>query len=366
MKEKLKIKHPLVETYIAGIVTFITILMWLFVQNFFLFVLAFFYLLMVSFAHWYVRKVSQIYCEITQQHERLFIDETGHCRVRIINPTKLPIFEVAFRFRSDEHMKWTLLQGELEQSIYSYRIPLQLKKQETLEIDLHVSAQQRGLHNWQEAEIILSDPFRLITIHIPISKRQMPCFRIYPRIAKVNIPETNSWKHGFRTAAVSPLYDETKIIGVKAYEQESFRSIHWGATAKTGVLSAKKYEYTQGDRYAVYLNVLGSTGYTLRPDIEYLIEVTAGVCRQLLAQDCSFELWVNSMCENGIVHITSGKYRKQLHKTLQLLSSLTDRDVPLSSSYFYQTGFRLKEVGAIPIIIGNPPEKHGGWLQVVK
>ena len=104
----------------------------------------------------------------------------------------------------------------------------------------------------------------------------------------------------------SPLYDETKVMGVKSYENEDFRSIHWSATAKTGTIIAKKYERTQCDKYAIYLNLQNKSGVSLRNDIEELIELTAGICKQLLMQNCSFEVWINSVKDNGLLHIKMG------------------------------------------------------------
>ncbi len=145
-----------------------------------------------------------------------------------------------------------------------------------LVVDLYAQAKQRGKRQWDQMEIVLSDPFRLIALHLTYKHEQAPIFHVYPRIAKVNIPETKRWQQGYRAATISPLYNETKIIGVKPYEGEAFRAIHWGATARTGTLSAKKYEPSQGDRYAVYLNLVGRNPYTWRSDTEWLIEVIIG------------------------------------------------------------------------------------------
>ena len=156
----------------------------------------------------------------------------------------------------------------------------------------------------------------------------------------------------------SPLYDETKVMGVKSYENEDFRSIHWGATAKTGTITAKKYERTQSDKYAIYLNLQNKSGVSLRNDIEELIELTAGICKQLLMQDCSFELWINSVKDNGLLHVKNGDNRKHLQNVLKVLASISDQDTPVSSSYFYTAGFRRKELDAVPLILGTSPRKY--------
>ena len=128
-------------------------------------------------------------------------------------------------------------------------------------------------------------------------------------------------------------------MGVKSYENEDFRSIHWSATAKTGTIIAKKYERTQSDKYAIYLNLQNKSGISLRNDTEELIELTAGICKQLLMQNCSFEVWINSVKDNGLLHIKNGHNRKHLQNVLKVLASISDQDTPVSSTYFTQRAF---------------------------
>ncbi len=53
-------------------------------------------------------------------------------------------------------------------------------------------------------------------------------------------------------------------------------------TAKTGTIIAEKYERTQCDKYADLSNLQNKSGVSLRNDIEEPIELTAGICKQLL------------------------------------------------------------------------------------
>ena len=158
---------------------------------------------------------------------------------------KMPIPFLNFCFRSQRGIDWHIKENWVKHGNL-YSIPLSLSKNEEIVIDLYAQAKQRGKWKWDHIEIVMSDPFRLVTLHYTYKYKQVPLFHVYPRIAKVTIPETKRWQQGYRTATVSPLYNETKIIGVKPYEGEAFRSIHWGATARTGVLSAKNTNLRKG------------------------------------------------------------------------------------------------------------------------
>ncbi len=50
--------------------------------------------------------------------------------------------------------------------------------------------------------------------------------------------------------------DETSIIGVKRYERESFRSIHWKASAKMQELQAKQYEPVKNYSWTICLSLV--------------------------------------------------------------------------------------------------------------
>lgn len=84
------------------------------------------------------------------------------------------------------------------------------------------------------------------------------------------------------------------------------------------------------------------SGVSLRNDIEELIELTAGICKQLLMQNCSFELWINSVKDNGLLHVKNGDNRKHLQNVLKILASISDQDTPVSSSYFTQQAFVVR------------------------
>lgn len=102
----------------------------------------------------------------------------------------------------------------------------------------------------------------------------------------------------------------------------------------------------------------------MRNDTEELIELTAGVCKQLLMQNCSFEVWINSVKDNGLLHIKNGDNRKHLQNVLKVLASISDRGYTCIFFLFYTAGFRRKELDAVPLILGtsqgNTPERING------
>ncbi|CAM3837441.1 MULTISPECIES: DUF58 domain-containing protein [Bacillus cereus group] len=350
---------PLAEPLMIGVVSVAALVLCIFSSNLLILSIVFLYIFLILFVHVYVRKISHVHWEYIQGSPNTFIGEKNICSIKISNNTILPIFNIVFRFKCDNRLSWKHDALNKNQSTGSnYYMKFNMKGEEIRTFDIQAIALKRGIGKWEEVEIVISDPFGLIMSHLTYSQIDTPVYLIFPAVPNIQVPELKEWSRGFRKSLSSPLYDETNVIGIKNYENEDFRSIHWSATAKTGIITAKKYERTQSDKYALYLNLINKNGVSIRKDTEELIEITAGMCKQLLLQDCSYELWINSVNHNGLLHIKLGNSRKQLQNTLKVLASIKEQDTPVSSSYFFTSGFRRKQLDAIPLIIGTSPKAN--------
>ena len=95
----------------------------------------------------------------------------------------------------------------------------------------------------EQFECVLKDPFHLLTVHLPVFDKLRTEIIVYPSPKEVaGLQELQQLLNGSYRTNFSFYNDETSIIGVKRYERESFRSIHWKASAKMQQLQAKQYE----------------------------------------------------------------------------------------------------------------------------
>ena len=108
---------------------------------------------------------------------------------------------------------------------------------------LTLTATKRGVFQIEQFECVLKDPFHLLTVHLPVFDKLRTEIIVYPSPKEVaGLQELQQLLNGFYRTNFSFYNDETSIIGVKRYERESFRSIHWKASAKMQQLQAKQYE----------------------------------------------------------------------------------------------------------------------------
>ncbi len=105
---------------------------------------------------------------------------------------------------------------------------------------------------------------------------------VYPRPADVSISElaSHSWQ-GNQSVKRFIVHDPFVIAGTRDYAPgDSYRSVNWKATARTGKLQVYQYDYTADRRLMIYLNVEDGEGMwrsvTNEPLIESGIELAAG------------------------------------------------------------------------------------------
>jgi uncharacterized protein (DUF58 family) len=351
MKKKYEY-HPIAQPTTIGLSICLTVLLSIFSHTVYYLAVCLLHLILVAYSHYFARK-CKIQWELKQKQVYLFTEEQTDCSISFQNISSFPVYEMSFHFSSDDALLWEYERFNSKQYNKNYYVlPFSMQSQVDMTFTFKTHALKRGKYTWRNACLIVKDPLRLISIYF--YNQNLPVFLVYPNMRKVHLPESKEYQ-GTRKALVSPLFDETKLIGVKRYESEDFRSIHWGATAKSGELMAKKYDFTQTDRYAVIVNLADRQGFSFHQQSEDFIQIAIGVCKQLIQQNCSYELWINRVTPNGLTHIPLNKNRKQLQTTLELFSLIQDGEAPISTYYFYRNVFRKKKPDSIPLIIGFPP-----------
>ncbi|RIW28552.1 DUF58 domain-containing protein [Bacillus salacetis] len=283
------------------------------------------------------------------------------------NESAFPIFGLKLNIESRSDQDFVFLDQaneKQESSIYSKRIDLLPHAATTVEIKMR--GKGRGMHNWSAFDLLIQDPLKLQTARLDYSSTELPRFKVVPRIHKLKDMKLKSMLQGFKNTANSLFIDESNIIGTKDYENESFRHIHWLATAKENKLLAKKYQQVQGDFYSVFLNLAGNGPFHLRKDMEELIEYTVSVCIYLIKEGCKVQLWVNySTRDKGILRLENDIDRSHLKKVIETMALINTNGMFLSTEQFYQFGMAQMDPKSMALVIGTPPLfVKREWLQI--
>jgi uncharacterized protein (DUF58 family) len=298
------------------------------------------------------------------------VDEQIQGYIEVKNESALPIynFKLTIESKSDNHLVFFNHSNDSAgSSMFSQTVFLPPKSQKIIE--LRLKGKNRGTQRWTNLDIHLSDPLSLQTLRLNYPHEKNPSFKIVPRIIKLKDLTLKSLLQGYKNTNHSLFMDESSIIGTKEYENESFRHIHWLASAKENKLLAKKYQKVHGNIYSVFLNLVGNGPFHLRKDMEELIEYTVSVCLYLIKEGCKVELIVNYLTEEkGLLKLENDIDRAQLKTIIEALSMVDENGMFLSNEQFYQQGFAKMDSKSLALVIGTPPPpmKHKKWLHIKK
>jgi uncharacterized protein (DUF58 family) len=298
---------------------------------------------------------KKISWSIRKYHEASSIEETVTCQIEIRNDSALPMYRLKMNMESRSDRELVFTAGDEESSICSLSLDLPAKSHKTITVSL--KGKCRGIHRWSNLEFLLKDPLSLQTYRVESGQGVLPSFKVLPCIGKIHDLKLKSMLQGYKQTNYSLFLDETSIIGTKDYENESFRHIHWLATAKENKLLAKKYQKVHGDLYSIFLNLVGAGQFHLRKDMEELIEYTVSVCLYLIKEGCKVELWVNYATEHqDIMRLKNDLDRSQLRKLIETLALVNPNGRFFPTERFYQHSLRAKDNKSLGLIIGTPPE----------
>ncbi|MCP3741956.1 DUF58 domain-containing protein [Rossellomorea sp. BNER] len=275
---------------------------------------------LVALSHFYLKyQHNKVSWSFKKYLDSSSIDENVKCYIEVKNDSALPMYHFKMNIESRSDKEMVFVEGDKESSILSIVIDLPAKSQKTIIFGL--KGKSRGHHQWSNFEFLVRDPLLLQSYRLEYATNDLPKFKVVPRILKMNDLKLKLVLQGYKQTNHSLYLDETSIIGTKDYENESFRHIHWLATAKENKLLAKKYQRVHGDFYSVFLNVVGAGHFHLRKDMEELIEYTVSVCLHLIKEGCKVELWVNYSTEQyGILRLENDLDQSQVRKIIGTLA----------------------------------------------
>jgi len=359
------------QTYLSSPITLsllsVLFLVFNFLESYIIVVLIAFFFSLVLLSYVYLKTIhSKVSWTFKKYSLSSSVDDLEECFIEISNDSQLPLFNLEIRIESENDKNIVFLNSEnLESSMVKIIVDVLPKSKKVVKV--LIKGKSRGHHNWSNFEIFIKDPFHLQSFRLVYPRKSLPTFIVLPRILKINDIKLKSIIYGNRMTNHSFYMDETKIMGTKNYENESFRHIHWLATAKENKIVAKKYEKVNGNEYSIFLNIVGSLSFQLRHDMEELIEYAVSAYNVLSKEGCKVELLVNyTTLQDGVLKVDSHSSRSQLKKMIETVTLIETKGVFLSTKSFYHYVFRLKDRNSLALVIGTPPDPtlFKDWVQI--
>lgn len=191
-----------------------------------------------------------------------------------------------------------------------------------------LSARRRGLYDLGPVSMLSGDPFSLFErLYTREDRRQY--LVVYPEVKLIDelgLPLHDPF--GDRRVQRRLFEDPNLIMGVRDYQRhDSFRTVHWKASARTGQLQTKLYEPTRGTSLVLAVNISSFEhhwhGYWPAM-LEYTLTMASSIAKWAFEQDYA----VGITC-NGAVARSDQPFRlppsrryNQLQLILEMLASV--------------------------------------------
>ncbi len=156
-----------------------------------------------------------------------------------------------------------------------------------------LDASARGYYPLGPLSVISGDIFGLYPRDIvqPGNEHLIVYPRTYP-LSELGVPSLSLL--GDSRSELRVFDDPSRLIGVREYEPgDSLRRIHWKASARSGALQVKLFEFTADLKATIFL---GADTFVGRPkdEFELGISTAASVARHLVERDMQVGLYVNT------------------------------------------------------------------------
>ncbi|MBN2304880.1 MAG: DUF58 domain-containing protein [Anaerolineae bacterium] len=282
---------------------------------------------------WSRSSLSNLFYQRRFPYRRFFPDEEFEVTITVENRKLLPISWLQIE---DEWPMYLELGGERFMpraehdpdlgyliNTYSLRWYERIRRRYTF------TARHRGVFQIGPASLLSGDPFSLFDRKLTLADRHEVLI-VYPRIKpldELGLPMKDPF--GDRRVQRRLFEDPNRTMGIRDYSpRDSFRHIHWKATAHTGTLQTRVYEPTRSLRTVLCLNVATFERYwrgVWPAMLEYEMEVAASLAHWSLEQGHSVGMSANGTLAHADqpFRIPPSRNRDQLMHILQALAAVS-------------------------------------------
>ncbi|WP_026694956.1 DUF58 domain-containing protein [Peribacillus kribbensis] len=336
MKQQPEIQtvYPFQAGFIAATVPITLSVIWLFPSPPILFILTCYYLYAAVLKLYNNRIMRSVEMCYESRSVRLFPGEETQIRVGIVNKGKFPVSQAKLNLSLDRNLILSEDQKTANDLnlISRYMILPQCK---TVYWEGSVIPQKRGIYYMENVELILYDLFNSSSIHFPAIKRLKHEILVYPMFKPVaGVEELYKMAQGNSAAGYSLFRDELSISGIKAYEGEGFRQIHWKASARSGQMAAKRYQPVVQKGVTLCLYLTAEKAFYFHTHIEEFISYAAYLCRYFTERKMPYELFINLNGQNEPVHMYLNEGEEHFAGCLESLSLINEERRLLTKEYF--------------------------------
>ena len=309
------------------------------------------------FSHWWVRRSLKNISVRRKLPQHAFPGEVLHASIQLTNHSRLPLpwlhiqERVAFELQDVDHYRTVLSVGGNSTAIYQYK--------------LHCS--KRGYHSVGPFALTTGDLFGFVSTAWQESESSHVI--VYPQVVsleKLGLPSRSPF--GTIRSRQRIFEDPARVAGVRAYAAgDSFRSIHWKASARDDALLVKKLEPAIALNVTIVLD-LNQSAYPLSGAVgssEWAISIAASIASHLAStQRQQVGLICNGLdpLEGAVTHpISPRSGRGQLMNILNLLARVEMHEFEATLAEWLPRALTHLEWGTTLIVVAPDLDEQALW-----
>jgi uncharacterized protein (DUF58 family) len=307
------------------------------------------------------------YVQITDKKKSvyLFPGEDTELSFHVVNSSPLPIVNANYSFHMDSSI--CVHNEEYEESVSLgkvYRMLFIQRAKSNNEYKVQLSVSKRGVYKIERVNLCVNDIFGVATVYYPSIPMLSSEVVVYPSLKAVHhVQLLQQDSYGVDATNRSAYYDESSVVGTKKYERESFRHIHWKATAKLQQLQAKQFQPIHNKRVSILLCLTDSKHMCIRNDGEDLISYTAFICEYLTKQKMTYELFISIYTGDTPFHIPMGEGNMHFGHVLEALARIRNSFSLLPTKPFLTQCMEHGESYSTSIILGANEDECSLWIR---
>jgi len=251
-----------------------------------------------------VRALGKLTISRSRLEPRLFPGERAKVELTVANPSRAPLAWVRLSDQGETGLK------AVSERTFGFALPPKAE----VRLEYEVEATKRGRYAVGPVEIEAGDPFGIERFSAAGTEQSEVL--VYPRIHSIErLGIQSQMQTGAFRAPSLHLSDPSRISGVRDYvEGDSFRHVHWRASAHTGAFKVKKFEPMGTLNLAVALDLTYDqyAQWNVGPMSELAIETAASILALADARRQVFGLYAH--CEHEALERGASFYFTGFHK----------------------------------------------------
>ncbi|KMJ59368.1 hypothetical protein AB685_00300 [Bacillus sp. LL01] len=314
------------------------------------------YLIYFVVSYYYLDKVGkELRITIVDGQVKLFPGETGVIKLKVEQPSWLPIFSGRIQLVADNNIEFQ--NGDRRTRISQLHLPFSLMSRSETVLEIPFTAKERGVAKLHHIEVQISHFIDFGKVYL--QKNDLTKFEalVYSeQLPVTGLKRIKPKNQGSYPTRSSLFEDASTIIGTRDYaDGDAFNRIHWKASARVTNLQTKVHEKTSQFSWLIVFDIRSGNMEERIKGITYLLHHATKF-------NIPFSLLVNikRVGTPSYFELPYGEGKRHLQSALTIFARLQGNSVSIGMPTFERIAYQ-HALNSPYVILCGEEERLKGW-----